>query len=64
MFASLAKEWVLSRLKEPSTYAGLTTEILLAIHYTPNADFKIALTQLLAALGGLVVIVMKEGAGK
>lgn len=61
MFKTLAIHWFMKRLQEPTTYAGIVTEALLALHYAPPTDLRSALTSGLASLGGLLLIVMREG---
>ena len=63
-FVKLAVNWVVSRLKEPSTWAGLTVSLGNAVHINFNADFRTAVVHLGLAIGGLAAVVLKEGISK
>lgn len=53
------KEMFISRLREPSTYAGLGV-IVGALGLALSSDQVNAITTALAALGGLIAVFMRE----
>ena len=63
-FTKLALDWAVGRLSEASTWAGITLTAENTLHINFNGDFKVALTHVGLALGGLVAVVIKEGIRK
>ncbi len=61
-------QWVLNyivaRLKEPSTYAGTGVLAMLAHSFFPDASQAGAVIQFVAAIGGLVAVFLQEGPRK
>lgn len=55
------KEWVIARVKEPTTWVGLTT-ILTAAGVSLAPELKEAIVGCGVAIGGLLAIILKEKA--
>lgn len=52
-------DWICARLREPSTYAGIVAIVTVAgIRISP--EMQEAITAAGIALGGLILVVMKE----
>ena len=60
MLRSIIINWVIERLQEPSTAAGIAVEIFNDFHWTLNTDLKTNFVHLLVALFAFVAIVVKE----
>lgn len=52
------RDFILSRLSEPSTWAGLSGVLISALHLAPTVAG--AATGVVAAVAGLVAVVLKE----
>jgi anaerobic glycerol-3-phosphate dehydrogenase len=62
MLQNMVVSWVMSRMKEPSTWAGIAVSLGTAMHVTWTADAVTNFTNLGIALAGLVAVVAKDGA--
>lgn len=52
-------EWLIARLKEPTTYLGITT-IITAAGVTLAPELKEAIVTAGVAVGGMIAILLKE----
>ena len=56
--------WMVSRLREPSTWVGLAMQLTAVTHITLSPDVQSAITALGMSFGGFVAIVLREGSTK
>ena len=54
--------WISQRLQEASSWAGFGTVVLGALHVSNAGNLSNAIVGVLVAIGGLLAVVIKEGA--
>lgn len=52
-------EWIIARLREPTTYGGLTA-LLGVIGVTLNPELQDAIIGVCVSVGGLLMVIMRE----
>lgn len=52
-------DWIIARLREPTTYGGLTT-LLGVIGVTLNPELQDAIIGVCVSVGGLLMVIMRE----